>query len=71
MRLIGLFWAPLTPGIVIGTLSVLILPFGVLSLYDGTLYNDKKDKIRGIVLTMLGLFCFSALAWQIIIRGKF
>lgn len=63
MRLIGLFWAPLTPGIVIGTLSVLILPFGVLSLYDGTLYNDKKDKIRGIVLTMLGLFCFSALAW--------
>ena len=56
MSLIGLFWAPLTPGIVIGTLSVLILPFGVLSLYDETLYNDKKDKIRGIVLTMLGLF---------------
>lgn len=63
MSLIGLFWAPLTSGIVIGTLSVLILPFGVLSLYDGTLYNDKKDKIRGTVLTMLGLFCFSALAW--------
>lgn len=63
MSLMGLFWAPLTPGIVIGTLSVLILPFGVLSLYDGTLYNDKKDKIRGIVLTMLGLFWFSALAW--------
>lgn len=63
MSLMGLFWAPLTPGIVIGALSVLILPFGALSLYDGALYNDKKDKIRGIVLTMLGLFCFSALAW--------
>lgn len=27
------------------------------------LYNDKKNKIRGIVLTMLSLFCFSALVW--------
>lgn len=63
MSLIGLFWVPLTPALVIGTLSVLILPFGILSLYIGTSHDDKKDKIRGIVLTMLGLFCFSALVW--------
>lgn len=60
MSLIGLFWAPLTPALVIGTLSVYMFPFGVFLLME---YDDKKDKIRGIVLTMLGLFCFSALVW--------
>lgn len=60
MSLIGLFWAPLTPALVIGALSVYMFPFGVFLLME---YDDKKDKIRGIVLTMLGLFCFSALVW--------
>lgn len=57
------FWTSLTPAIAIGSLSILILPFGVLSLYIGSTHNDKKGKIRGIILTMLGLFCFSVLIW--------
>jgi len=60
MSLIGLFWAPLTPAMIIGCLSPYLFPLGVLLLMR---CDDKKNKIRGIVLTMLGLFCFSALAW--------
>lgn len=60
MSLIGLFWAPLTPAMIMGCLSVYMFPFGVFLLME---YDDKKNKIRGIILVMLGLFCFSALVW--------
>lgn len=60
MSLIGLFWAPLTPAMIIGCLSPYLFPLGVFLLME---YDDKKNKIRGIILVMLGLFCFSAFIW--------